>query len=80
MLPPSLVPVEVIFIVDGTVQVSDAHAIRKLSAAKAVVLDPVVFGTTPADATPEGGRAGGPIILQAHSLNYLNAGSTSADL
>eukprot|EP00439_Symbiodinium_sp_Y106_P081675 s107_g20.t2 len=75
MLPPSLVPVEVIFVVDGVAQVSDAHAIRKLTAPKAVVLDPLVFGTLPVETSPEGVRSGGgPIILEAASVNSLNAG------
>lgn len=67
MLPPSLSAVEVLFIVDGELKMSNSHPVRSLIAKKTVVLNPDIFGVN-----EEHGSV--PHVVETETVNTVNAG------
>lgn len=67
MLPPSLSAVEVIFIVDGKLEISNSHPVRNLIAKKTVILTPDIFGVN-----EEQGSV--PNVVETEAVNTINAG------
>eukprot|EP00434_Breviolum_minutum_P007549 symbB.v1.2.006664.t2/scaffold372.1/size218212/16 len=71
MLPPSLSAVEVLFIVDGELKMSNSHPVRSLIAKKTVVLNPDIFGFN-----EEQGSV--PHVVETDTVNTINAGLSAA--